>query len=248
MKSGAPAFGTPEYVKAAFASGQLARRYRLPFRSSNVNASNAPDAQAAYESQMAIWGAVMGGCNILLHGAGWLEGGLTASYEKFIIDVEMLQMFAHLLQPVACDKRRAGARRGARDRARRPLLRHPAHPGPLRQRLLSAAAVGLAQFRDLVGGWRPSTRPGGPTGSTRTRWPPSRRRSWRRTAVQPSTISWRAGPRKAAPTWKLNQPARASQSSGLIDLHIVVIAEARGNRARQSTSRWLEASGQMTAR
>ncbi len=104
MKSGAPAFGTPEYVKAAFASGQLARRYGLPFRSSNVNASNAPDAQAAYESQMSLWGALMGGCNLLMHGAGWLEGGLTASFEKFIIDVEMLQMFASLMQPVTFDE------------------------------------------------------------------------------------------------------------------------------------------------
>ncbi len=103
MKSGAPAFGTPEYVKAAFASGQLARRYGLPWRSSNVNASNAPDAQAAYESQMALWGALMGGANIIMHGAGWLEGGLTASFEKFIIDVEMLQGFAQVFQPEACD-------------------------------------------------------------------------------------------------------------------------------------------------
>jgi trimethylamine--corrinoid protein Co-methyltransferase len=100
MKSGAPAFGTPEYVKAAFISGQLARRYELPYRSSNVNASNAPDAQSVYESQMCCWGAILGGCNILLHGAGWLEGGLTASLEKFVIDVEMLQMFATLMQPV----------------------------------------------------------------------------------------------------------------------------------------------------
>ena len=82
MKSGAPAFGTPEYVKAAFASGQLARRYGLPWRSSNVNASNAPDVQSAYESQMSLWGALMGGANFMLHGAGWLEGGLTASFEK----------------------------------------------------------------------------------------------------------------------------------------------------------------------
>ena len=100
MRSGSPAFGTPEYTKAAFASGQFARRYGLPMRSSNVTASNAPDAQAAYESQMALWGAIMGDCNVLLHGAGWLEGGLTASAEKFIIDVEMLQMFAELLKPV----------------------------------------------------------------------------------------------------------------------------------------------------
>ena len=103
MKSGAPAFGTPEYVKAAFASGQLARRYGLPFRSSNVNASNAPDVQSVYESQMSMWGAIMGGCNVLLHGAGWLEGGLSASFEKFVIDVEMLQMFAQLMRPEVVD-------------------------------------------------------------------------------------------------------------------------------------------------
>lgn len=108
MKSGAPAFGTPEYVKAAFASGQLARRYGLPWRSSNVNASNAPDVQSAYESQMALWGAMMGGANIIMHGAGWLEGGLTASFEKFIIDVEMLQGFAQVFQPEACDANALG--------------------------------------------------------------------------------------------------------------------------------------------
>jgi trimethylamine--corrinoid protein Co-methyltransferase len=100
MKSGAPAFGTPEFVKAAWASGQLARHIGLPWRSSNVTASNVPDAQAAYESQMSMWGALMGGCNVLLHGAGWLEGGLSASKEKFVLDVEMLQMFAELFQPV----------------------------------------------------------------------------------------------------------------------------------------------------
>lgn len=100
MKTGSPAFGTPEYTKAAFASGQLARRYGLPLRSSGVTASNAPDAQAAYEMQMSLWGALMGGTNLLLHGAGWLEGGLTASAEKFIMDVEMLQMFAELFKPI----------------------------------------------------------------------------------------------------------------------------------------------------
>jgi trimethylamine--corrinoid protein Co-methyltransferase len=68
-----------------------------------VNASNVSDAQAAYESQMSMWGALMGGCNVLLHGAGWLEGGLSASKEKFVIDVEMLQMFAELFRPVEAD-------------------------------------------------------------------------------------------------------------------------------------------------
>lgn len=100
MKSGSPAFGTPEYTKAAFGAGQLARRIGVPWRCSSATAANAPDAQAAYESQMSLWGALLGGCNFILHAAGWLEGGLTASYEKFILDVEMLQMFAEVFQPV----------------------------------------------------------------------------------------------------------------------------------------------------
>ena len=103
MRSGSPAFGTPEYTKAAQASGQLARRYGLPFRSSNTTTSNAVDAQAAYESAMSLWGAVMGGANLVNHAAGWLEGGLTASFEKLIIDAEMLQMMASYLQPIEVD-------------------------------------------------------------------------------------------------------------------------------------------------
>jgi trimethylamine--corrinoid protein Co-methyltransferase len=100
MKSGSPAFGTPEYVKAAFGAGQMARFLGFPWRSSNATASNTPDAQSAYESQMSLWGALFGGCNFILHAAGWLESGLTTSYEKFILDIEMLQMFAEVFQPV----------------------------------------------------------------------------------------------------------------------------------------------------
>src|ERR1700756_1051429 len=108
MKSGSPAFGTPEYAKAAFGAGQLARRIGVPWRCSSATASNAPDAQAAYEAQMSLWGAVFGGCHFVLHAAGWLEGGLNASYEKFILDVEMLQMFAELFQPVAATPEEIG--------------------------------------------------------------------------------------------------------------------------------------------
>jgi trimethylamine--corrinoid protein Co-methyltransferase len=108
MRTGSPAFGTPEYVKGAFASGQMARRYGLPWRSSNATASNVVDAQAAYESEMAIWGAVMGGVNLLYQGAGWLEGGLTASYEKLIVDAEMLQMMAEVLTPFRVDEAEIG--------------------------------------------------------------------------------------------------------------------------------------------
>tara|TARA_R110002095_G_scaffold76607_1_gene65502 strand:+ start:801 stop:2189 length:1389 start_codon:yes stop_codon:yes gene_type:complete len=100
MKSGAPAFGTPEYAKATIASGQLIRRYNLPFRSSNVNASNAADAQAAYESEMSLWSLVLGGANFVKHAAGWLEGGLSASFEKVIMDVEMIQMMIEMMKPI----------------------------------------------------------------------------------------------------------------------------------------------------
>ncbi len=103
MKSGSPAFGTPEYVKAAFGAGQMARHLGLPWRSSNATASNCPDAQSVYESQMSLWGALLGGCNFILHAAGWLESGLTTSYEKFILDIEMLQMFAEVFQPVGAE-------------------------------------------------------------------------------------------------------------------------------------------------
>jgi trimethylamine--corrinoid protein Co-methyltransferase len=100
MKSGAPAFGTPENAKATLAGGQLARRYNLPYRSSNSSSSNVVDAQAAYESQMSIWAAVMGHANMVYHGAGWMEGGLTASFEKIVLDAEMLQMMAEVLVPL----------------------------------------------------------------------------------------------------------------------------------------------------
>jgi trimethylamine--corrinoid protein Co-methyltransferase len=103
MKTGAPAFGTPEYAKAAQASGQLARRIGVPFRSSNVTAANAVDAQAAYEAQMSLWGCLMGGAHLVIHGAGWMHGGLTASYEKLILDAEMLGMMQAYFTPIAVD-------------------------------------------------------------------------------------------------------------------------------------------------
>src|SRR5206468_91227 len=95
--------GTPEYVQAQLATGQLARRVKLPFRSSNVTGSAVVDAQAAYESEMSIWGSVLGGASLLYQGAGWLEGGLTASFEKLILDAEMLQQMTEVLIPIALD-------------------------------------------------------------------------------------------------------------------------------------------------
>jgi trimethylamine--corrinoid protein Co-methyltransferase len=100
MKSGAPAFGTPEYMKAQLIGGQLARRYKIPYRTSNTCAANAVDAQAAYESVFSLWGAVQGGGNFMMHAAGWLEGGLRCSYEKIILDIDLLQMMAEFLTPL----------------------------------------------------------------------------------------------------------------------------------------------------
>ena len=100
MRTGSPAFGTPEQTKASHITGQLCRRYKIPFRSSNTNASTSVDAQSAYESEMSLWGAVMGHANRIAHGGGWLEGGLVASFEKLIIDVEMMQMMAEFVEPL----------------------------------------------------------------------------------------------------------------------------------------------------
>jgi trimethylamine--corrinoid protein Co-methyltransferase len=83
--------------------GQLARRYKVPYRSSNVSAANAVDAQAAYESVFSLWGAIMGGVNLLMHGAGWMEGGLHAGYEKMILDAELLGMVDAFLDPIVVD-------------------------------------------------------------------------------------------------------------------------------------------------
>lgn len=104
MKSGAPAFGTPEYMKAVLVGGQLARRYRLPYRTSNACAANAVDGQAMYESVLSLWAVVMGRGNLVKHAAGWLEGGLTASFEKFVIDCDTLQMVATFLEPLEVDE------------------------------------------------------------------------------------------------------------------------------------------------
>lgn len=96
MKSGAPAFGTPEHFKASLAAGQLARLIDLPWRSAAGSASNTSDVQAAGETQFGLWGCLMAGATVTIHAAGWLEGGLTVSYEKLITDIEILQMVAEL--------------------------------------------------------------------------------------------------------------------------------------------------------
>ncbi len=98
MQSGAPTFGTPEPSSVLYLAAGLARRLGVPFRSGGgLNASKLPDAQAAYEAANTLQTALLAGVNFMLHTAGWLEGGLVMSYEKFILDADqagMLQVFA----------------------------------------------------------------------------------------------------------------------------------------------------------
>jgi trimethylamine--corrinoid protein Co-methyltransferase len=96
MKSGAPAFGTPAHFQASLAAGQMARFTGLPWRSAAGSASNSNDVQAANENQLGLWGCLMAGATVIIHSAGWLEGGLSVSYEKLITDVEVLNMIAEL--------------------------------------------------------------------------------------------------------------------------------------------------------
>ncbi|SDD41961.1 trimethylamine methyltransferase family protein [Ruegeria marina] len=103
MKSGAPAFGTPEHFQASLAAGQMARLLGLPWRSAAGSAANLNDVQAANENQLGLWGCLLSGATIIIHSAGWLEGGLSVSYEKIVTDVEVLNMVAEL-----CAGRKAG--------------------------------------------------------------------------------------------------------------------------------------------
>jgi len=99
MKSGAPAFGTPEYMRATQMTGQMARFYKLPLRSSGVCAANVPDGQSMWETSNSLWAAVQSGTHMVYHAAGWLEGGLIASPEKFVMDCEVLQMIQRYMEP-----------------------------------------------------------------------------------------------------------------------------------------------------
>ncbi|MCB2094192.1 MAG: trimethylamine methyltransferase family protein [Rhodobacteraceae bacterium] len=99
MRSGAPAFGTPEYMRATQMTGQMGRFYKLPIRSSGVCAANVPDGQAMWETCNSLWAAVQSGTNMVYHAAGWLEGGLIASPEKFVMDCEVLQMIQRYMEP-----------------------------------------------------------------------------------------------------------------------------------------------------
>ena len=101
MQSGAPTFGTPEPTLVSLAAAQIARRRGIPFRTGgSLCASKVPDAQAAYESAQTLLPTLQAGTNFVLHGAGWLEGGLASGYEKFIMDADQLGMMQTLAKGI----------------------------------------------------------------------------------------------------------------------------------------------------
>jgi len=100
LKSGSPAFGTPEYVQGVIASAQIGRRLGLPVRTSAVNASPCVDAQSTYETAFALQAAILSHSHLVSHAAGWLEGGLSACYEKIVVDAELIRHWAGILRPV----------------------------------------------------------------------------------------------------------------------------------------------------
>jgi trimethylamine--corrinoid protein Co-methyltransferase len=100
MRTGSPAFGTPEYVNAVLATAQIGRRLKIPVRTSAVNASPVVDAQSTYETGFSLQAAILSHSHLINHAAGWLEGGLSASMEKIVVDAEMLRSWAQVLKPV----------------------------------------------------------------------------------------------------------------------------------------------------
>jgi trimethylamine---corrinoid protein Co-methyltransferase len=106
MQSGSPSFGTPESAIGLFCTGQIARRLQLPWRSGGggLTASQSVDAQAAYEGLMTMLPAFLAGANFVMHAAGWLESGLVSSFEKFIVDIEILRMLQETFKPLEIDE------------------------------------------------------------------------------------------------------------------------------------------------
>ena len=152
MKSGAPMGGTPEAAHMMMLMGQLARKYKLPWRTSGFHVgSKMPDAQAGYEANMLMHAAILSGANYIWHVAGWLEAGLCASYAKFLLDCEQLGAWYKYAQGVDVERSQAGHGGGTRSRTGRTFSRHGAHAEQVRNGLLHAADDGFQLVRTVVG-------------------------------------------------------------------------------------------------
>lgn len=155
MKSGAPAFGTPAHVQMQLGSGQLARHIGLPWRSAAGSAGNTADHQGASENLMGLWGAMLANATLVVHSAGWLEGGLTFGYEKFICDMEQVEMMAELALGAEFDTAADAIEEVA---PRRAFLRRRPYHDPLCHRLPPAHRGRSDQSRRLDRGRRADRR------------------------------------------------------------------------------------------
>ena len=152
MQSGAPTFGTPEATLCIFGAGQLARRLNMPFRTGgSLCASKVPDAQAAYESAQTLLPTLQAGANFVLHAAGWMEGGLASSYEKFVMDTDQLGMMHVLAKGVDLSDNGQALEAFHQVEAGRALPRLRTHAEEFRKRLLPVIRR-RQQFGRAVGG------------------------------------------------------------------------------------------------
>ena len=163
-----------------------------------------------------LWGAILGHGNLIYHAAGWQEGGLTASFEKLILDVEMLQLMIEFLKPIVVDEQELGfeAIKGVPDG--RSLLRRAAHHGALRACLLSPAGLELAELRELAD----RGRQGRDAARDRdmeacARGVSSSRPSTRRSSRRSTPTSQRGGPRSAAASPEGGSSVRAASAAAL---------------------------------
>ena len=192
MRTGSPAFGTPEYVHAVIAGAQIGRRLKLPVRTSAVNASPMVDAQSTYETGFSLQAAILSHSHLINHAAGWLEGGLSASLEKIIVDAELLRNWAEILKPVsfsdddlAVDAIKGIAAGGHFFGSAHTLARYEIG-------VLPATAVGLVELRELARRRLAQRDRSGHRHLEEDARGRTCRRRWIRQSGKPSAITWRA--------------------------------------------------------
>ena len=163
------------------AGAQIGRRLKLPVRTSAVNASPMVDAQSTYETAFSLQAAILSHSHLINHAAGWLEGGLSASLEKIVVDAELLRNWAEILKPVSFSDDDLAVDAIKDIAAGGHFFGIGAHAGALRDGVLSAAAVGLVELRELDATRARATPPSAPPASGRSCSPTTcRRRSTRR--------------------------------------------------------------------
>ena len=168
MRTGAPTFGTPEATQMIFATAQLARRVGVPCRSGgSLCSSKIADAQAAYESAHTLLPTLLAGVNLVTHAAGWLEGGLVAGYEKFVMDADQLAMMQASAQGMDLSERGQALEAMREVGPGQPLSRLRSHPGEFRDRVLSIDDRRLFVVRAMVDGGEALRRSSAPMRSGR---------------------------------------------------------------------------------